>query len=200
MGVKLKLNLGCGHNPVAGYVNVDRFGDPDVRWDLEQFPWPWDTNSVDQVILNHVLEHLGRETATYIGIFKELYRVCVSGAQIQIHVPHPRHDDFLNDPTHVRAVTPDGLELFSQVRNREWAVQKASNSPLGIYHGIDFELVEVHYGLDPQWLQKLETGAISRDEILKALRSQNNVAKEIQMKLRVVKTENSGLAAPLRAA
>ncbi|MBM3824577.1 MAG: hypothetical protein FJ404_17105 [Verrucomicrobia bacterium] len=191
MGEVLKLNLGCGQNRVPGFVNVDKFGTPDVRCDLEVFPWPWESNSVSQVVLNHVLEHLGESSTTYIGIFKELYRVCVHEAEVQIHVPHPRHDDFLNDPTHVRAVTPEGMALFSQSLNRDWARNGNANSPLGLYHGVDFELTQVHYGLDPVWMDKLQSGRASRDEVMDALRSENNVAKEIQMKLRVVKSSVS---------
>src|SRR5947208_13026944 len=97
----LKLNLGCGQNHRPGYVNVDRAGSPDVKWDLEQFPWPWEDSSVGEVVMFHVLEHLGESTATYLKIIQEIYRVCQDGAAIQITVPHPRHDDFLNDPTHV---------------------------------------------------------------------------------------------------
>ena len=74
---------------------------------------------------------------------KELYRVCRDGATIRIVVPHHRHEYFFNDPTHVRAVTADGMTLFSQRLNRQWIEQGISNSPLGLYLGIDFELVEV---------------------------------------------------------
>jgi hypothetical protein len=41
----IKLNLGCGKNPMPGYVNVDKFGTPDVRHDLETFPWHSTTRS-----------------------------------------------------------------------------------------------------------------------------------------------------------
>ena len=42
----------------------------------KQFPWPWGESSVDEVHLIHVLEHLGREPHVYLGIMKELWRVC----------------------------------------------------------------------------------------------------------------------------
>ena len=47
----LKLNLGCGAKRLKGYVNVDKFGDPDLRLDLETFPYPWNDNSVAEIEL-----------------------------------------------------------------------------------------------------------------------------------------------------
>src|SRR5262249_3713552 len=149
----IKLNLGCGANHFAGYVNVDKFGNPDVRHDLETFPWPWPDNSVSEVMLVHVLEHLGQQTNVYLKIMQEMYRICEPEARIHIIVPHFRHDNFFDDPTHVRAVTPLGLALFSQKLNREWIAMGAANSPLGIYLGIDFEVLETQFDPSEYWFQ-----------------------------------------------
>ena len=73
----------------------------------------------DQVVepgrhaMTHVLEHLGQRTAVYSYILSELYRVCYHGATITIVVTHPRHDDFLHEATHLRAVTV-GLSMFHE--------------------------------------------------------------------------------------
>ena len=182
----LKLNLGCGQNPLPGYVNVDKFGEPDIRWDLETFPWPWEDNSVEEIFIGHVLEHLGATTEIYFNIIKELYRISKPDATIEIVVPHPRHDDFLNDPTHVRVITPDSLILFSKTKNREW-VGKATNSPLGLYLDVDFHLANVNYFLDDPWRSRYAQGEIQESEIQQAIKQFNNVVKQIEITLKVVK-------------
>ena len=116
----MKLNLGCGPKRLAGWVNVDKSPafQPDAVVDLERFPWPWPDSSAEEVLLNHVLEHLGQSPDTFIGVMRELWRVCKPGAKVRVNVPDPRHESFLGDPTHVRPVTLDTLALFSQAFNR----------------------------------------------------------------------------------
>src|SRR5262245_33643898 len=124
----LKLNLGCGMRHKPGFINVDMYGEPDLRHDLETFPWPWPDNSAAEIHLVHVLEHLGHSPRVYRDIWKELYRVCAPGAKLHIVVPHFRHETFFADPTHVRAVTPLGLGLLSQQFNLLWKKQGPANS------------------------------------------------------------------------
>lgn len=151
--VNLKLNLGCGNNPRPGYVNVDRCGEPDVTHDLEIAPWPWENGSVDEVLLCHVLEHLGETVESYRRFWGELYRVCAPGAQVTVVCPHPRHDNFTDDPTHIRAVTPRQFELFDREFNRKCGANGWANSPLGEHWGIDFTIGTVEYVPSAMWLE-----------------------------------------------
>lgn len=186
---KLKLNLGCGLRKRAGYINVNQFStcEPDVVLDLEQAPWPWPDDSVEAVELIHVLEHLGQRTPVFLGIMKELWRVCCDGALINIEVPHPRSDEFLGDPTHVRAITADGLALFSQRNCAEYARIGAANTPLGKYLGVDFDIASYTLIPKPDWLKRLQHGEISEGDMRAAGNSQWNVYASIQLTLRVIK-------------
>ena len=172
---------------MAGYINVDKYGEPDVRYDLEVFPWPWSDSSVSEVNINHVLEHLGQSTEVYLKIIQELYRVCKNNAIIHIRAPHPRHDDFLTDPTHVRPVTPEGFSLFSQRLNKEWRQDGFSNTSLGLYLKVNLEIGKVKYLPDPYWIQELQQGKITEKDLYRKAKDNNNVFKEIDMEVKVVK-------------
>ena len=45
---------------IDGYVNLDKFDtfNPEYVHDLETFPYPFKDNSVEEIILSHVLEHI----------------------------------------------------------------------------------------------------------------------------------------------
>jgi SAM-dependent methyltransferase len=146
-----RLNLGCGNKLEAGWHNVDLKAPADEVVNLCAIPWPWPDNSVEEVRIVHTLEHLGHSPEFRLAILQELYRVCKHGAKILVIVPHPRHDHYINDPTHCWPVTPGGLELFDQAKNRKWIEQGYSNSTLGLDHGVDLRLVQTREIPDPAW-------------------------------------------------
>ncbi|MEW5830627.1 MAG: methyltransferase domain-containing protein [Chloroflexota bacterium] len=81
-----KLNLGSGEFLKEGYVNVDftSISEPDVRHDLNRFPYPFEDDYFDVIEADHVLEHL--ENA--FRVVEELYRIARHGATVHLRVPH----------------------------------------------------------------------------------------------------------------
>lgn len=185
----MRLNFGCGRNRLEGYVNVDKEPAcrPDIGLDLEQTPWPyWDDDSIEEIRLTHVLEHLGQETAVFLNIMRELYRVLKPYGQVHIRVPHPRSDAFIGDPTHVRPITPPMLDLFSQRLNRQWEQEGWANTPLGVYLGVNFEVIKSEYKLTPRWSIDKANGHITDDDVAFAIETYSNVVAEIYMILQKV--------------
>lgn len=189
--IKLKLNLGCGFRRMPGYINVDAVPDcsPDAVVDLEQTPWPWRDDGVDEVQLVHVLEHLGRKPEVFRGIMQELYRVCADGAAVHIIVPHHRHDNFYSDPTHVRPITPLGLSLLDRTQCEYWVKNGFANTPLALYWGLDFVTESVQHDVDNRWLERLNAGHITSEQLADAMLHQSNVITQTRFLLRVRKTE-----------
>jgi len=106
----MKLHLGCGRDLKKGYVNCDVSSDvkPDKIVDLEK-KLPFKNNSVDEIIANHVLEHI----VNFVPLMHEFHRVCKKGAKIKIRVPFYTSCEQATDPTHVREFTPFTFDYFN---------------------------------------------------------------------------------------
>jgi hypothetical protein len=87
----VKLNLGCGDDIRDGYVNVDfRKTHPTVlEVDLSKFPWPFDDQSADEILMLDFLEHFPYATTPFILL--ECYRVLKADGSVVIQVPDATH-------------------------------------------------------------------------------------------------------------
>jgi hypothetical protein len=184
----MKLNLGCGQNKRAGYVNIDKYSTftPDLVWDLERTPYPFEANSVTEIAAIHVLEHLGQSTDVFLAIIKELHRILARGGIIEIKVPHHRSDGYWGDPTHVRPINPAIMNLFSKRNCRMFAERGWPNTPLADYLDVDLETQSVTMAAMPPWSDKFQSGEMSQAEITHAINTYSNVIDEITMMVRKV--------------
>ena len=185
----MKLNLGSGFKRYPKFLNVDIFKEcnPDVLHDLEKTPYPFKDNSCDEILFNHSLEHIGQKPSIFLGIMKEIYRICQHEAIIRINVPHPRHDNFLSDPTHVRAITPLTLQLFDLEMNHKWQEMNAANSPFAMYLGVNYKLISTNIIVEEYYVNELNSKRIKNEELMKLINERNNVATEYRFILKVIK-------------
>ena len=58
---QIRINLGCGHIPVNGYLNVDRRALPGVDIVAEVDQLPFEPGDVNEIFSAHLLEHFPRE-------------------------------------------------------------------------------------------------------------------------------------------
>ena len=110
-----RLNVGCGRNIVPGWINLDAAALPgvDIVADLESCrdrPLPIESDSVDEFLLSHVLEHI-RDS---LALMQDLHRVAKAGATAVVRMPYGSSDDAWEDQTHVRAYFIQSFGYFSQ--------------------------------------------------------------------------------------
>lgn len=147
----MKLNLGCGDFPLAGFLNVDKSSHckPDKLMDLEILPWDFKDNCAEEIVMSHVLEHIGQQASEFEKIIRELYRVMANRAVLTIAIPDPYHDNFWGDPTHCRPITPQLLNLFSREFLNKY--KGTAITPIAFMWEIDFEVLEVKSTIDPEF-------------------------------------------------
>jgi hypothetical protein len=145
---ELRLNLGCGMNRIEGFIGVDFMPSDtvDVRHDLTECPWPWDDNSVDEIVSNHLVEHIPMVEVPYPGFdrpidalcafMNECYRILKPGCGIRLQYPHHASDRAFWDPTHRRFIPPMTWSYF----NRGWL---EANQLLQMPITTDFEVLTV---------------------------------------------------------
>jgi len=194
----MKFNMGCGHKKLAGYHNVDASAlcEPDQVLDLERTPWPWADGCASEIRFVHSLEHMGQTPAGFLSIMSEIYRIAADGCKVVIHVPHPRHDNFIGDPTHVRAITAHTLSHFDKRICEKVIAEGGANTPLALMLDVDFETVSTETALESAYFARLKSGELSADEANELVRTQFNIARELRF---VLKARKSAGAAGTRA-
>lgn len=112
------LEIGAGQSPDPRATET-----LDIRQDLEHIDyggvdigvdeWPVEPDSVDQVIANHVIEHVPPDQIGHV--FSEVDCVVRSGGEFIVRVPHAGSWEAATDPTHqgTGGLTPDIVQYFS---------------------------------------------------------------------------------------
>jgi hypothetical protein len=137
-----KLDLACGQKKTSGFTGVDISGEADVTCDLFQFPWPFDTSSVSEVVCNHFVEHIPHYLPEYNGVdgwwlfFDELYRIMKKNGTAKFVHPYVMSGRAFWDPTHVRYIH----EVSWYYLSKEWReMQGLDHYPVKC----DFEVVNI---------------------------------------------------------
>lgn len=80
------LNVGCGWNTPAGFINLDYewHAKVDLVWDLAK-PLPFADNSMDGVYTEHCMEHVTHQVALFA--LSEFRRVLKPGGRLRVIVP-----------------------------------------------------------------------------------------------------------------
>jgi SAM-dependent methyltransferase len=104
------LHIGAGNSKIRGAVTLDINPrvNPDVVWDLNLFPYPFEDCTFGTIVCEHVIEHLDN----VIRVMEELHRISASAGRVWITVPHFSSLNFNTDPTHVHAFSSRSFDYL----------------------------------------------------------------------------------------
>lgn len=96
--MKTKLNIGCGSHIINDYINLDFINNSwvDVVHNLEKYPYPFEDNTFEEIICNHILEHLN----DLGSVINELWRISKPWWIIKIKSPYALWYIYFWDPSH----------------------------------------------------------------------------------------------------
>ena len=105
------LDVGCGDNkrdPAAIGLDLRDYDPVDVVHDIEETPWPLETDWFDEILAYSVLEHVD----DLPGVMAELHRIAKPGATIRGKVPHWKDRNAYIDPTHTQLFDERTFEFW----------------------------------------------------------------------------------------
>ena len=163
----VKFNLACGQNKLEGYINVDmvKTEAADKVMNLEQYPWDIPSDSVDEIIISHYVEHV----TDLIKFMNELHRIMKKGAKAFIVVPYGKSTRALQDPTHKRSIVEESFLYY----NQNW-LKTNKLDHYGVTADFDFTY---GYSVYPEWQNR------SQEAIQFALKHYWNVASDLHVTL-----------------
>ena len=187
----MKLNLGCGNKKLEGYINIGltEYCNPDLVLDLENTPYPFKSNSVEEIRMKSVIEHFPLAPKPFFAIMKELYRICKSGAVMHLECPHPFHRWQIVDLTHQKPIHYEGIQMLDKEYCEQLIKSGSTKSPLAIMYNIDFRIKKYEITLDPKAKEHIKrvTGDFKKEFLDSYLHLFNNIGATQKFQLRAIK-------------
>lgn len=149
---KKVLNLGCGFAKYTAknVTNLDAYEvcKPDVVCDLESGKLPFEDESYDIILANHILEHV----KNWWSIFEECSRIVRPGGAIIIYVPGPGNDSTVGYRDHISQINHYSFfgTLDTMAGTNAWAETNKKSKVNQLY----MEQAERRY-YNARWIQIL---------------------------------------------
>lgn len=143
-----KLNLACGQNKIEGFFGIDvkMTEGVDYPMDLEVFPWDIESESAEEIICSHYIEHTPMET-----LAKRLLRLIA------------KNNDYGNLRREVMEIDldapSDGLIMFMDEVYR--ILKTEVTDPDGSVHGGRIKIIAPYYNSIRCWQDPTHRRAIS---------------------------------------
>lgn len=129
----MDILLGCGHSSERRFgtdrkvwkdlcrVDINPEVNPDLEWDLNDIPLPFDDNSADEIHAYNILEHLGSQGdyRFMFSQFEDFWRILKPGGLLCATVPVWNNIWALGDPGHTRIINIGTITFFSQEHYKE---------------------------------------------------------------------------------
>jgi predicted SAM-dependent methyltransferase len=132
---------------------------------LEQFPYPFEDESADEIYCSHYIEH----TTNLIRFMDEIYRILKQGRDCTMVAPYYNSIEAWRDPTHRRAISEDTFNYF----NKAWREARQLD-----HYDIKSDFIVTHeLSLKPEWKMRSEEARKF------AIRHYTNVVDEIKVTL-----------------
>lgn len=162
-----KIDLGCGKNKREGFFGVDMSPDvkPDLVWNLEEYPYPFEDGQIEEIHCSHTIEHL-QELMPFMN---ECHRILKQGGIMSVVAPYYTSVRCWQDPTHIQPISEHTFLYY----NKQW---RETN---GLDHypiTADFDF-GYQFAFTPEWINR-------SDEARRfALIHYNNVVTDIAVTL-----------------
>jgi hypothetical protein len=106
------LDVGCGTRraePGAVGIDVSTRSGADIVWNLDEFPWPLESDAFDRIYMSHIIEHVLDVART----MAEIHRVGCNDADVFVVTPHFSSHNSYTDPSHVRHLAARSFQYFT---------------------------------------------------------------------------------------
>lgn len=147
----MELLMGCGSSRIKQLavddnhkwnklitLDINKDHNPDIVWDLNVRPLPFDDNYFDELHCYEVLEHLGKQ-GDYINFFEEYWRILKPNGIFCFSVPKHDSEWAWGDPGHTRVINRGTLIFLDQD-----SYKQVGKSPISDYRYLykgDFKFV-----------------------------------------------------------